>query len=180
MIKITYSPCILTGAIIERGDTLILRLYKNSSADNVVDKSIKLLHEFDEVIFKEDSSIYSPVIIIGGIKNGAFIDIETISKCNYFSLPKFDRHYYITDIIMRKGQCIEIHGKVDVLMSFKNDIMSTSQIPQLVVRQEVKKNNYLIDSEMPLSSKKQIMEYEFGNPLTDSGYYILATVGGGE
>ena len=31
---------------------------------------------------------------------------------------------------------------------------------------------------MPLSSKKQIMEYEFGDALTDSGYYILATVGG--
>lgn len=157
---------------------MILRLYKNSSSNNVVNKSLKLLHEFEEVIFKEDSSIYSPILIIGGIKNSAFIDIEAISKCNYFSLSKFDRYYYITDIIMRKGQCIEIHGKVDVLMSFKNDIMSTSQNAQLVVRQEVKKNNYLIDSEMPLSSKKQIMEYEFGNSLNDSGYYILATVGG--
>ena len=155
-----------------------MRLYKHSSADNVVDKSINLLHEFEEVIFKEDSSIYTPVIIIGGIKNDAVIDLESIAKCNYFSLPKFDRYYYITDIIMKKGQCIEIHGKVDVLMSFKADIMSSSQDAQLIVRQEVKKNNYLVDSEMPLSSKKQIMEYEFGDALTDSGYYILATVGG--
>ena len=157
---------------------MFVRLYKNSSADNVVDKSIKLLHEFEEVIFKEESSIYSPVIIIGGIKNGAFIDLESIAKCNYFSLPKFDRYYYITDIIMKKGQCIEIHGKVDVLMSFKADIMSSSQNTQLIVRQEVKKNNYLVDSEMPLSTKKQIIEHEFGDTLTDSGYYILATVGG--
>ena len=79
---------------------------------------------------------------------------------------------------MKKGQCIEIHGKVDVLMSFKADIMSSSQDSQLIVRQEVKKNNYLVDSEMPLSSKKQIIEYEFGDAITDSGYYILATVGG--
>ena len=157
---------------------MFLRLYKNSSADNVVDKSINLLHEFEEVIFKEESSIYFPVIIIGGIKNGAFIDLESIAKCNYFSLPKFDRYYYITDIIMKKGQCIEIHGKVDVLMSFKADIMSSSQNTQLIVRQEVKKNNYLVDSEMPLSTKKQIIEHEFGESLTDSGYYILATVGG--
>ena len=106
---------------------MFLRLYKNSSADNVVNKSIKLLHEFEEVIFKEDSSIYTPVILIGGIKNEAFMDLESIAKCNYFSLPKFDRYYYITDIIMKKGQCIEIHGKVDVLMSFKADIMSSSQ-----------------------------------------------------
>ena len=157
---------------------MFLRLYKNSSADNVVDKSIKLLHEFEEVIFKEDSSIYTPVISIGGIKNESFMDLESIAKCNYFSLPKFDRYYYITDIIMKKGQCIEIHGKVDVLMSFKADIMSSSQDAQLIVRQEVKKNNYLVDSEMPLSSKKQIMEYEFGDAITDGGYYILATVGG--
>ena len=153
-------------------------MYKNSSADNVVDKSINLLHEFEEVIFKEESSFFFPVIIIGGIKNDAFIDLESISKCNYFSLPKFDRYYYITDIIMKKGQCIEIHGKVDVLMSFKDDIMSSSQYTQLIVRQEVKKNNYLVDSEMPLSTKKQIIEHEFGDTITDSGYYILATVGG--
>ena len=157
---------------------MFLRLYENSSADNVVDKSIKLLHEFEEVIFKENSSIYFPVIIIGGIKNDAFIDLESIAKCNYFSLPKFGRYYYVTDIIMKKGQCIEIHGKVDVLMSFKADIMSSSQNTQLIVRQEVKKNNYLVDSEMPLSTKKQIIEHEFGDTLTDSGYYILATVGG--
>lgn len=157
---------------------MFLRLYKNSSADNVVDKSINLLHEFEEVIFKEESSFFFPVIIIGGIKNTAFIDLESIAKCNYFSLPKFDRYYYITDIIMKKGQCIEIHGKVDVLMSFKDDIMSSSQCTQLIVRQEVKKNNYLVDSEMPLSTKKQIIEHEFGDSLTDSGYYILATVGG--
>lgn len=157
---------------------MFLRLYKNSSADNVVDKSINLLHEFEEVIFKEESSFFFPVIIIGGIKNDAFIDLESIAKCNYFSLPKFDRYYYITDIIMKKGQCIEIHGKVDVLMSFKDDIMSSSQNTQLIVRQEVKKNNYLVDSEMPLSTKKQIIEHEFGDTLTDSGYYILATVGG--
>ena len=157
---------------------MFLRLYKNSSADNVVDKSINLLHEFEEVIFKEESSFFFPVIIIGGIKNDSFIDLESISKCNYFSLPKFDRYYYITDIIMKKGQCIEIHGKVDVLMSFKADIMSSSQYTQLIVRQEVKKNNYLVDSEMPLSTKKQIIEHEFGDTLTDSGYYILATVGG--
>ena len=31
---------------------------------------------------------------------------------------------------------------------------------------------------MPLSTKKQIIEHEFGDALTDSGYYILATVGG--
>lgn len=157
---------------------MFLRLYKNSSADNVVDKSINLLHEFEEVIFKEESSFFFPVIIIGGIKNDAFIDLESIAKCNYFSLPKFDRYYYITDIIMKKGQCIEIHGKVDVLMSFKDDIMSSSQYTQLIVRQEIKKNNYLVDSEMPLSTKKQIIEHEFGDTLTDSGYYILATVGG--
>ena len=59
---------------------MFLRLYKNSSTDNVVDKSIKLLHEFEEVIFKEDSSIYTPVIIIGGVKNEAFMDLESIAK----------------------------------------------------------------------------------------------------
>ena len=45
-------------------------------------------------------------------------------------------------------------------------------------KQEKKTNNYLIDPDIPLSSKKQIIEYEFGDSIEDSGYYVLAVNGG--
>ena len=110
-----------------------------------------------------------------GVSNSNSYTIEDIGKCNYFSIPKVDRYYFITDIVMLHGGRVAISGKVDPLMSFKTDILESTQ---LIVRQEKKTNNYLIDTDIPLSSKKQIIEHEFGDSIADSGYYILAVNGG--
>ena len=154
---------------------MILKLFKTKSAPNVVSKSLSEVAAFDEVIFKEDTSLLNPTVIINGVSNSSTYTIEDIGKCNYFSIPKVDRYYFITDIVMLHGGRVAISGKVDPLMSFKTDILSSTQ---LIVRQEKKTNNYLIDTEIPLSSKKQIIEHEFGDAIRDSGYYIIAINGG--
>lgn len=51
------------------------------------------------------------------------------------------------------GGRVAITGKVDVLMSFKTDIIGSTQ---LIVRQEKKTNNFLIDTDIPLSSKNKL------------------------
>lgn len=154
---------------------MVLKLFKTKSAPNVVRKSLTEVVVFDEVIFKEDTSLLNPTVIINGVSNSSTYTIEDIGKCNYFSIPKVDRYYFITDIVMLHGGRVAISGKVDTLMSFKTDILASTQ---LIVRQEKKTNNYLIDTEIPLSSKKQIIEHEFGDAIRDSGYYIIAINGG--
>ena len=154
---------------------MVLKLFKTKSAPNVVSKSLSEVVAFDEVIFKEDTSLLNPTVIINGVSNSSSYTIEDIGKCNYFSIPKVDRYYFITDIVMLQGGRVAISGKVDPLMSFKTDILASTQ---LIVRQEKKTNNYLIDTDIPLSSKKQIIEHEFGDSISDSGYYILAVNGG--
>ena len=154
---------------------MVLKLFKTKSAPNVVRKSLTEVATFDEVIFKEDTSLLNPTVIINGVSNSSTYTIEDIGKCNYFSIPKVDRYYFITDIVMLHGGRVAISGKVDPLMSFKTDILASTQ---LIVRQEKKTNNYLIDTDIPLSSKKQIIEHEFGDSIADGGYYILAVNGG--
>lgn len=154
---------------------MVLKLFKTKSAPNVVRKSLTDVVTFDEVIFKEDTSLLNPTVIINGVSNSCTYTIEDIGKCNYFSIPKVDRYYFITDIVMLHGGRVAISGKVDPLMSFKTDILASTQ---LIVRQEKKTNNYLIDTDIPLSSKKQIIEHEFGDSIADGGYYILAVNGG--
>lgn len=154
---------------------MVLKLFKTKSAPNVVRKSLTEVVTFDEVIFKEDTSLLNPTVIINGVSNSSTYTIEDIGKSNYFSIPKVDRYYFITDIVMMHGGRVAISGKVDPLMSFKTDILASTQ---LIVRQEKKTNNYLIDTDIPLSSKKQIIEHEFGDSIADSGYYILAVNGG--
>ena len=154
---------------------MVAKIYKTKSAPNVVNKTISEVVTFEEVIFKEDTSLLNPTIIINGVSNASSYTIEDIGTSNYFSIPKVNRYYFITDITMMSGGRVAITGKVDVLMSFKSDILGSTQ---LIVRQEKKTNNYLIDTDIPLSSKKQVIEHEFGDSISDSGYYILAVNGG--
>lgn len=154
---------------------MVAIIFKTKSAPNVVNKILTEVVTFDEVIFKEDTSLLNPTIIINGVSNASSYTIEDIGTSNYFSIPKVNRYYFITDITMMSGGRVAITGKVDVLMSFKTDILGSTQ---LIVRQEKKTNNYLIDTDIPLSSKKQVIEHEFGDSIVDSGYYILAVNGG--
>ena len=154
---------------------MVAKIYKTKSAPNVVNKTLSEVVTFEEVIFKEDTSLLNPTIIINGVSNASSYTIEDIGTSNYFSIPKVNRYYFITDITMMSGGRVAITGKVDVLMSFKSDILGSKQ---LIVRQEKKTNNYLIDTDIPLSSKKQVIEHEFGDSIADSGYYILAVNGG--
>lgn len=154
---------------------MVAKIYKTKSAPNVVNKTLSEVVTFEEVIFKEDTSLLNPTIIINGVSNASDYTIEDIGTSNYFSIPKVNRYYFITDITMMSGGRVAITGKVDVLMSFKTDILGSTQ---LIVRQEKKTNNYLIDTDIPLSSKKQVIEHEFGDSIKDSGYYILAVNGG--
>lgn len=154
---------------------MVAKIYKTKSAPNVVNKTLSEVVTFEEVIFKEDTSLLNPTIIINGVSNASSYTIEDIGTSNYFSIPKVNRYYFITDITMMSGGRVAITGKVDVLMSFKADILGSTQ---LIVRQEKKTNNYLIDTDIPLSSKKQVIEHEFGDSIADSGYYILAVNGG--
>lgn len=154
---------------------MVVKIFKTKSAPNVVNKVLTEVVAFDEVIFKEDTSLLNPTIIINGVSNSSSYNIEDIGTSNYFSIPKVNRYYFITDITMMSGGRVAITGKVDVLMSFKTDIIGSTQ---LIVRQEKKTNNFLIDTDIPLSSKKQVIEHEFGESIVDSGYYILAVNGG--
>lgn len=154
---------------------MVAKICKTKSAPNVVNKVLTEVVAFDEVIFKDDTSLLNPTIIINGVSNASSYTIEDIGTSNYFSIPKVNRYYFITDITMMSGGRVAITGKVDVLMSFKTDILGSTQ---LIVRQEKKTNNYLIDTDIPLSSKKQVIEHEFGDSIVDSGYYILAVNGG--
>lgn len=133
---------------------MVAKIYKTKSAPNVVNKTLSEVVTFEEVIFKEDTSLLNPTIIINGVSNASSYTIEDIGTSNYFSIPKVNRYYFITDITMMSGGRVAITGKVDVLMSFKTDILGSTQ---LIVRQEKKTNNYLIDTDIPLSSKSKLL-----------------------
>lgn len=65
-----------------------------------------------------DQSLERPVMIIEG----------NMSDYNYMYIPELKRFYFITDIELKAGGLQYIHGEVDPLQSFKDDILDCDAI----------------------------------------------------
>ena len=101
-----------------------LQLYNNNSNTNVLNKKITLVSTLDFSL-KIDNSILQPVLILKNYSSG-----------NYCYIEKFKRYYYITDIKLLNGGLYQLQLEVDVLMTYKDVIMtnpiSTSKIVKIV------------------------------------------------
>ena len=100
-----------------------LQLYNNNSNTNVLNKKITLVSTLDFSL-KIDNSILQPVLILKNYSSG-----------NYCYIEKFKRYYYITDIKLLNGGLYQLQLEVDVLMTYKDIIMtnpiSTSKIVKI-------------------------------------------------
>lgn len=121
-------------------NTFKLELYNNTSEDNRVDKT-NYLTKVGELsgVLREESSL---------IDMSLTIEIEQLPLFNYVYIEQFNRYYYVTDIVSVKYKLWTISLSVDVLMSYKNALLSCSAF---VDRNENSFDNNIID-------KKRIIE----------------------
>ena len=89
-----------------------LKIYNNNSNTNVLNKNIKLVDTL-EFNLKIDNSILQPVLILKNYSGG-----------NYCYIKKFERYYYVTDIKLLTGGLYQLQLDIDVLMTYKSDIMT--------------------------------------------------------
>lgn len=101
-----------------------LKIYNNNSNTNVLNKNITLVSTLDFSL-KTDNSILQPVL-----------NLKNYSTGNYCYIEKFKRYYYITDIKLLTSGLYQLQLEVDVLMTYKDVIMtnpiSTSKIVKIV------------------------------------------------
>lgn len=123
-----------------------INLYKMASPANKIDKDISFMIQAVNGSLRANSSIVDPVITIETDGN-----ILWRKGLNYAYIEEFGRYYYVTNIIsvsgVKQGQnnksyMWELHMHVDVLMSFKDEILAQKAI---IARQEAKYNLYLDD-----------------------------------
>ena len=94
---------------------------------------------------------------------------------NYCFIPKFNRYYFIDEIIPITGDRSIIKCKVDVLESFKDDIKSLTAI---INKQETISDKFIDDGSWIVENKDFLQSYNFSNGFNDSGEFILITAGG--
>lgn len=109
------------------------------------------------------------------------IDVEKtnplIYKYNYMYIEEFGRWYFIDEILSVRNRIWTIRATVDVLMSFKTDILNCSAIIDKVENEFVA-NMYLDDGSFVMDSRKYNEIKEFPSGLNENGQYILICAGG--
>lgn len=141
--------------------------YKNNSDINKLNKSLSPVLNVQGHL-KEGCSIIHPVI---KLKYNASI----VNGSNYAAIPAFGRYYFISGSPIIEGDTMTITLSVDVLMSFKNDILNADVIAK---RSSNRYNRYLRDDYIIPVQNYTYKTSRFQRSFTpESGKYIL-TVGG--
>ena len=143
-------------------------LYKNSSENNVIGKSLAQIKSV-ECNLKNDVSIINPTLVLYYTAN--------IFDSNYCFIPKFNRYYFIDEIVpITADRCI-VKCRVDVLESFKNNILNLDCIVDKQEK-EIASNKYINDGSFVTTSKQFNRMIEFPNGFNEKGSYILICAGG--
>lgn len=135
--------------------------YYNSSDDNKLNKSLTQKLNLSGNL-REGTSIITPTITIQ-VSDSQYLNVI---ESNYAYISDFKRYYFITDVICAAKNLWDISMKVDVLMSFKNDIL---YLPVILDRNEYLYNKYLSDDLLPITNKCEIIY----TSLNYSGYEYL-------
>lgn len=143
-----------------------INLYYNSSENNKIGKTLS-----NELIFegslKDATNVINPEVMI---------QANTINGYNYAYIPIFNRYYFIEEVTSYRTGLWIIKLKVDVLESFKSDILAMKAI--IDSTEAYMGDNYLPSESWITKVKTKTDILNFSNGLLNTGEYILITAGG--
>lgn len=142
-----------------------IKLYTTTSTNNTIGKVLENETIFN-VKFKGIASIKTPLIEL--------LTDDNIFKFNYAYIEKFNRYYFIDKIDISPNNVYSVSLSVDVLESFKNDIL---QSKGFISRQTEINNYYDTGYESEVKKEVDIFKSNVSINLDDSST-ILVTIGG--
>lgn len=146
---------------------MTIKIYKNLSDNNILDKNITQLGNDLTGTLREDCSVIDPVITIEDYTN------FNIKQANYAYITEFGRYYYINNIICRNNGMFELHMHVDVLKTYAGGIRSNSAV---IARQENLYNLYLADGVFKTYANPHYEIRKF--PSGFNGFHYVLAVSG--
>lgn len=143
-----------------------LRLYRTLDNENVINKNLSLIHTMN-IKLKDTVSITNPTLILSEVN-----DVDYF-QCNYCFLSEFNRYYFIRDVELLNNKNYRIQLEVDVLESFKEDILNS----YAEISRTIKQGDYININDV-IDLRKEIDIYENEIALTNEKNIILSTIGG--
>lgn len=142
-------------------------LYTTSSDEKSVNKVLNKLADINNFKMKDDVNILHPIIILSN---------ENALYTNYVYIKKFKRYYFVTDIIAMNENTIMLKCDVDVLYTYKKQILN---LTTFVERQENSYSPYIVDNELVTQCKREVRYSIIGTLPQAQGNFIALTVSGG-
>ena len=113
-------------------------------------------------LLKDNTSVIDPIIRIE--KN--LIDVV---QFNYMYIQSFNRYYFITDIISLSNYICEVQAHVDVLSSFREEIILNEAI---ISKSENNWNLYLNDGSFKVYADSMVLTKAFPSGFTVQNYLL--------
>lgn len=140
-----------------------LKLYKNTSENNDINKVLA-----DEFIVNGFSrsvvDVLQPTIELAGIE---------VNTYNYCYVEELQRYYYIENMSIAPNGVYTMSMRVDVLMTYKDDILASSGL----ITKNRDYNPYM--GEYDVESRYTLEKHEFENGFNYSnGDFVLVTMRG--
>lgn len=144
---------------------MTMLLQSNTSEPIKVDKDVETIASVYATL-REECSIIDPVFNVQ-------MDIADAVRCNYVTVPKFGRSYFVQEVVSVRTGLVQLSCHVDVLSSFKSQIRANSAI---VHKQEGEWNLYLNDGSLRIYQDPIVITRPF--PSGFSRYeYVMAIAG---
>ena len=148
---------------------MTIKTYRFLGDSRKVDKTLTLVKTYSNAEIVGDMNIQSPTI---SLQLDGFTDIVNF---NYIEIPELRRFYYVESSTIREDGFVQIQCRVDVLKSFKADILASTQY---VERQENKCSYQVPDNGYTIKSNRNLTIKNFGNPIiVPNDDFILTTFG---
>lgn len=140
-------------------------LYNNSSEKNKINKTISQVTSLGGSL-KEPSNVVNPVITI---------EYNNPVGFNYAYIDAFGRYYFVDEITMITDTIMQIKLSVDVLESFKSQILAQNVV---IDKSTNDFNMYLPNEDLITLVKTKTDIINFPSGLLESGEFVLITAGG--
>lgn len=146
-----------------------VQIGRNYSEPNRLTKYVEWPYTLDGTL-RDNSSIINPVIIVGGA------EMSTLRECNYMAIPEFGRSYFVTNIEALSASMVAIYAHVDVLSSFKDQLLPC----RAIINRQANSPNWnllLNDGSLQTYQNPKVLTQPFPSGFTDINL-IFAVAGG--
>jgi len=143
-----------------------LKLMYNLSDARCINKKLVDAQTFTGQM-RDEVSIMNPIVRI---------EVESIPRFNYAYIPELERYYMIDDITVYREGIVDVSMSVDVLMSFKRDILSSIAV---VDKQSMQENGdeYIDDGSLVTDNLMFTTITEYPAGFNDAVEYVLIVAG---